>query len=60
MTSVETLLSAKNLGNVIKALFSNTEIITTKVSKGSRSSANIYVPLKHLGKMVTVIVWDKE
>lgn len=58
-TAADTLMSAQNLKNVLKALFSNSEILTTQIKKGSSSSANIYVPKKHQGKLVTVIIWDK-
>jgi len=58
-TPVETLLNAKNLQNVMKAMFTDAEVMTTEVKRGSKSSANIYVPKKHLGKAVTVIIWNE-
>ena len=56
--SAESLLSATNLKNVLKSMFEHTNILTTQVKVGSKSSANIYVPRKHVGKLVTVIIWD--
>ena len=58
-TSVERLMSAENLKNILKQLFTETTIVDTNVKKGSRSSANVYVNKKHVGKNVTVIIWEK-
>jgi hypothetical protein len=57
-TAVERLLEAKNLQNVLKALFLDAEIVSTEVKKGSKSSGNIYVHKKNEGKKVTVIIWN--
>ena len=57
-TPVETLLNSKNLQNVMRAMFTDAEVMTTEVKRGSKSSANIYVPKKHLGKTVTIIIWN--
>jgi len=51
-------LEAKNLQNVLKALFLDAEIVSTEVKKGSKSSGNIYVHKKNEGKKVTVIIWN--
>jgi len=59
-TPTEMLLSAHNLQNVFKTLFEQAEIITTKVRRGSKSSANIYVPKEHIDKLVTVIIWKNK
>jgi len=53
---VETLLNAKNLENVFRAMFTDAIIKTTTVKTG-KSSGNIYINKKHLGKQVTVIIW---
>ena len=58
-TPVETLLNSKNLQNVMSAMFTKAKVLTTKVRVGSKSSSNIYVPKKHEGKTVTVIIWDE-
>jgi len=57
-TSVERLLKSENLKNVLRELFLNADIVSTKVKRGSKSSANIYVNKKYEGRKVTVIVWD--
>jgi putative transposon-encoded protein len=57
-TPVERLLNAENLKNVLKELFYNSEIVSTEVKKGSKSSSNIYVHKKYEGKKATVIIWN--
>jgi len=54
---VETVLNAKNLQLVLKTMLVEAEIVTVQVKKGSKTSANIYVPRKHVGEMATVILW---
>jgi len=56
-TSVERLMSAENLKNVISQLFSAAVIINTEVKKGAKSSSNIYVNKKYEGKDATVVIW---
>ena len=59
-TSAERLLSAKNLKNVFKEMFTGAIVVDTFVKRGSKSSANIYVNRKHEGKKATVIIWEPE
>ena len=59
-TPIETLLNAKNLANVLKAMFETAVLHTAEVKKGSGTSGNIYVPKKHIGKLATIIIWDKK
>jgi putative transposon-encoded protein len=54
---VETVLNAKNLQLVLKSMLTEAEIVTVQVKKGSKTSANIYVPRRHVGEMATVILW---
>ena len=55
---IGSLLAAKNLKNVLINLFRDAEVSTVQVKRGSSSSANIYVPKKHIGKLATVIIWE--
>jgi len=59
-TAVERLLSSENLKNVLRELFYDSDIISTEVKKGSKSSANVYVNKKYEGRKVTVIIWNLE
>ncbi len=56
-SSVERLMKAENLKNVLKQLFMDITIVTTEVKKGAKSSSNIYVNKKFEGKSATVIIW---
>ena len=53
---VETLLSAKNLENVFRAIFTEATIESNTVKTG-KTSGNVYVNKKHIGKNVTVVIW---
>ena len=56
-SSVERLMKAENLQNVLKQLFTDMTIVTTVVKRGAKSSSNIYVNKKFEGKNATVIIW---
>ena len=55
---VSRLLNSRNLENVMKALFTKTVVISARVRKGAKTSANIYVNKAYVGKRVTVIIWE--
>jgi len=54
--STERLLTVENFRNVFKQIFNDSYLIDTKVCKGSKSSANIYVNKKFEGKRAIVIL----
>jgi len=58
-TPVDTLLNAKNLTYVLKAIFKDAELHTSVVNKGG-TSGNIYVPKRLVGRLATIIVWDNK
>lgn len=45
--------------NTLKGLFKeNVEIINKNISPFNDSSGHVYLPKKHVGKVVTIIIWE--